>query len=386
MALPATAQTPHANASHVPVTVRGVTQAAQLIGPTPHSPGAAFAPFPNSINDTTRWGICGGDLGSLLVDRGIAYIILGDNYTSCPPGTGGPGDNLLPPDWRSNAVGVIARPQDFVHGLYITRWISHDGKRAAEVIPSQHNAGDCQDTQRPGCEVTRIPTAGVAAQGHLFLAFMSVHHWGAASQWAVNYSSLAMSADHGATWTVETGMVRWGPDSHFIQWAVTPDPTTRYLLIYGIPAGRFGSVRLMRVPATWQRVLSPANYEYYIGLDAMGNPLWGKSEAQAATVAGAPAGEVSVIYDRGLKRWLMTYLQGGNDQITPSSDDLVLRSAPHYWGPWSQTTTLVPHQKYPGLYGAFMNPAFLADGGRVVYFTMSQWAPYSVFWMRASLR
>jgi hypothetical protein len=368
-----------------PYVVSGVTQIAQLIGPTPHRPAAPFAPSPRSINDTTRWGICSGDLGSLMYAHGTAYIVLGDNYTSCPPGTGGPGGGLQPPDWRSNAVGVISDPGNFTHGLRITRWISRDGRRAEEVIPSQHNAGDCQDAQTPGCEVTRIPTYGFAAQGHLFLAFMSVHHWGVPATWTVNYSSFAMSADRGKTWTVETRTIRWGPRSNFAQVAVAPDPSGRYLLFYGIPAGRFGAVKLMRTRNTWQGVLTAHDYEYDTGTDAAGRPRWSSNPARAVVVASAPAGELSVIYDPGLKQWLMTYLQGGNDAVMPSSDNLVIRSAPSYWGPWSQPATLATQQRYPGLYGAFMNPHFLSNNGHTTYFVMSQWNVYSVFWMKASL-
>jgi hypothetical protein len=374
-----------ATAPPFPYVVGGVAQIAQLIGPTPESPAARYAPSPHSINDTMHWGICSGDLGSLMYAHGTAYIALGDNYTSCPPGTGGPGANLRPPDWRSNALGVIPDPTNFTHGLHIARWISRDGRHAAEVIPSQHNAGACQDAQTPGCEVTRIPTYGFATQGHLFLAFMSVHHWGVPATWEVNYSSFAMSADKGTTWTVETRKVRWGSHSNFAQVAVAPAPGSRYLLFYGIPAGRFGAVKLMRTRNTWRGVLTAHDYEYYTGIDATGRPRWSGSPARAVTIADAPVGELSVIYDPGLKQWLMTYLQGGNDAVMPSNDNLVIRSAPHYWGPWSQPATLATHQRYPGLYGAFMNPYFLSDNGHTIYFVMSQWTVYSVFWMKASL-
>jgi hypothetical protein len=141
----------------------------------------------------------------------------------------------------------------------------------------------------------------------------------------------------------------------------------------------------MRTLNTWQGVLTAHDYEYYGGTDAASRPRWSRNPARAVTIAGAPVGELSVIYDPGLKHWLMTYLQGGNDAVMPSSDNLVIRSAPHYWGPWSQPATLVTHQRYPGLYGAFMNPQFLSDNGHTIYFVMSQWGPYSVFWMRASL-
>jgi hypothetical protein len=373
---PVRARSLRADAPQFPYRVSGVKKVAQLIGPTPKSPFAPYAPSPHSINDTTRWGICSGDLGSLMYSQGTAYLTLGDNYKSCPPGTGGPGGGLNPPNWRSNAVGVIPKPSNFTHGLHITRWISQDGKHAMEVIPSVHNAGDCEDNQTKGCEITTIPTYGFSVQGRLFLAFMSVHHWGDPGRWDVNYSSFAMSSNKGKTWTVETHAIKWGANSNFAQVAVTPDPTGRYLCFYGIPGGRFGSVKLMRTPNTWHSVLSPKAYQYFTGTKD-GQPQWSSNSAQAVTVADAPVGELSVIYDPGLKHWLMTYLQG--------SGDLVIRSAAQYWGPWSQTATLATQQKFPQLYGAFMNPHFLTNKGHTIYFVMSLWLPYSVFWVKANL-
>jgi hypothetical protein len=53
-------------------------------------------------------------------------------------------------------------------------------------------------------------------------------------------------------------------------------------------------------------------------------------------------------------------------------------------GPWSQEKILVKGSEYPAMYGAFMHPE-KADDDRL-YFTMSQWAPYNVFLMRANMR
>jgi hypothetical protein len=214
---------------------------------------------------------------------------------------------------------------------------------------------------------------------------MSVHNWTAPAEWAVNYSSFAVSADAGQTWTVERKRVHWGPDSNFAQVAVSPGPDGSHLLFFGIPGGRFGAVKLMRVANRWSIVLSKPAYEYFVGTDRHGRPVWSKDEAKAVVVANAPVGELSVVYDPGLRQWLMTYLQGGNDQVLPASDNLVIRSAPHYWGPWSAPETLVSHDQYPQLYGAFMEPHFLDDGGHTVYFVMSLWQPYAVFWMKATL-
>jgi hypothetical protein len=246
-----------------------------------------------------------------------------------------------------------------------------------EVIPSRHNAGNCENTVAPGCEITTIPTYGFATQKHLFLAFMSVHQWGEPGHWDVNYSSFAMSANNGATWTVEKRAVTWGAHSNFAQVAVVPDPSRKYLLFYGIPGGRFGSVKLMRTSNTWRGVLNADAYQYFTGTNSAGQPQWSSDAAQATVVAEAPVGELSVIYDPGLKHWFMTYLQG--DQ------NVVIRSASQWWGPWSEPQTLASQLRFPQLYGAFMDPHFLTNGERTIYFVMSQWVPYSVFWMKATL-
>jgi hypothetical protein len=62
----------------------------------------------------------------------------------------------------------------------------------------------------------------------------------------------------------------------------------------------------------------------------------------------------------------------------------VLRRAPHLTGPWSDPLPIVSDADYPGLYGGYLHP--WAMDGPDVYFTMSQWVPYRVMLMRATLR
>lgn len=79
-----------------------------------------------------------------------------------------------------------------------------------------------------------------------------------------------------------------------------------------------------------------------------------------------------------LKRWIMTYLDEPREGI-------VIREARELWGPWSAATLLVSSRSYPALYGAFLHPWCVENDGQSIYFTMSQWGPYAVFWMRAEL-
>jgi hypothetical protein len=55
------------------------------------------------------------------------------------------------------------------------------------------------------------------------------------------------------------------------------------------------------------------------------------------------------------------------------------------WGPWGEPKPLVTQEDLPGVYSPYLHPRYVANGGRTIYFTISQWDPYNVFWYRADL-
>jgi hypothetical protein len=74
----------------------------------------------------------------------------------------------------------------------------------------------------------------------------------------------------------------------------------------------------------------------------------------------------------------MTYTDGGAASAS-------IREAAAPWGPWSDATTLLSQAEVPGLYAPYMSPEYTANDGRTIYFTLSKWGPYNVFWYRADL-
>jgi len=111
-------------------------------------------------------------------------------------------------------------------------------------------------------------------------------------------------------------------------------------------------------------------YRYWDGA------AWVEGHENAAVIASAPVGELSVAWNAYLQRWIMTYL----DEVRRA---IVLREAPELTGPWSKPVTVVSADDYPSLYGAYLHP--WASDGEVIYFNMSQWGPYNVRLMRARL-
>lgn len=332
--------------------VADVTEIAQLTGP-------------GAMNDTASVGIAGTDLGSMLNLGERTYFLFGDTFGERPPDAiGGQGGF-----WRSNALAWTT-DDDPSDGISFDGWLTDEVGLAKAMIEGQH------DSNEIGGEVTKIPTYGFAVGGSLYVAYMSVARWGEPGAWDANYAALVKSDDGGDTWQ-RVEHVRWPGESNFVQFAAAEvsDSDADHIYIWGIPAGRFGGVQLMRVKAEENAVESQAGYEYFAGVDGDA-PQWSTEMSHARTVLEGTIGELSVMWSPYLERWIMTYSDGGNaylrEGITP-------------WGPWGEPIELVAAEDYPGLYSPYLNPRYVSEGGRRIHFTLSLWDPYNIFWFSADL-
>jgi hypothetical protein len=326
--------------------VRDVTKVAQLTGP-------------DSINHTDRYQVAGQDLGSMFVADGRTWFVFGDTFGTREPGmTGGGGG-----EWRSNTL-AHSTDTDPSDGITFDGYVTDDTGAAGELIRAQ---------RIDNAEMTIIPTYGFAGGDAMYLAYMSVRHWGDPGEWEANYAGLARSTDHGETW-IPLESPRWPGDSNFIQVSVARVGSDLYF--WSVPAGRFGGVCLMKVDS--RHVEDADAYRYFAGLDAHGTPRWSSAMSDATVIVNSTVGELSVVWNDYLGRWLMSYTDGAGDGAD-------LRAAPQPWGPWSDPVTLVSAADVPGVYAPYMLPQYTADGGRTIYFTVSEWDPYNVFWYRAEL-
>lgn len=334
--------------------VTGLTEIAQLTGP-------------DAINDTESAAVAGTDLGSMTTIGDRTYFFFGDTFGERDPDSIGGQGGI----WRSN-VSAWTTDDDPSDGITFDGWAPADDIGWAEALVE----GDHDPNNGEG-EVTKIPTHGFAIGETLYISYMSVKFWGEPGAWDANYAGLAKSTDQGETWTA-LDSPQWPGDSNFIQVAPVhvTDGGTEYVYFWTIPAGRFGGVALMRVPATEEAVEDAGAYTYFAGTDESGDPVWESDMDAAELVVDGTIGELSVMRSDYLDRWIMTYSDGGNayirEGITP-------------WGPWGEPILLASAADYPGLYSPYMNPRYVADGGKRIYFSMSLWDPYNVFWFSVDL-
>jgi hypothetical protein len=320
--------------------------------------------------------VAGADLGHMFDMDGILYMVFGDTY--------GPG-SVLPPgsgravDWRSNTMVAIPDwrrlPFEGLAGAYsINDRVGH----ARELLPSAfaRAARQWPDPWEPMAEsneITKIPTNSIAVNGRMFLHYFSVRDWGNEEQGRptrFNYASMAYSDDRGQTWrNVPWG---WSGDSNFCQVAFVRHED--YIYVFGIPASRFGGVKLARVEANKYGLLYEHAYEYWGYKDGKHQWIRGsQAQADATTIIPGPVGELSVLFNPYLNRWIMMYGSTPDNKI-------MVRESPYLTSGWSAPKAVWSER---GAYGSYMHPLLVENNGEAVYFTMSRWGSYQVHLMKA---
>jgi hypothetical protein len=332
---------------------------------------------PRSENRTLdRFGISGTDLG-ISWDNGSGQTLMafGDTFGDC--GAGGQ-------EWRHN---VLLRSDDTQLDNGIT---VHDARPGDTDSGSVVTADRPQFSRQiidaldlPAVEITTIPTAAISIKGVQYINYMSVRAWGDPGRWDTNYSAIAVSRDNGQIWAPELGTVRVNSDvtidgveqvhadnSKFQMNAYLRGPDD-YIYQYGTLNGRYGAVYLARVKAA--DILDLTKYQYYSNNAAH---RWSANMGDLKTLVGAPVSEMSVAWNEHLQKYVM--LHGIETQ-----GRLVIRTADHPEGPWSNATTLLNLlQTTGGIYAPYIYPA---SSGRYLYFTASRWSDYNVMLLRTDL-
>ncbi len=332
------AREPRSRAAVNTFTITSVSQVAQEINP-----------------NASSVDVCGTDLGSMFDWNGKVYSLFGDTF-GCPLSSS-------PPNWRNNTLAFTTdtNPAD---GISFDGWVV-DGSARAKLLFA------------PDSGITAIPTYGVAVGSTGYAYYMQVNQWGPGQGvWSCDFSSVVKSTDGGQNWTKLTGSLKWNP-GNFNQVAIYKNSGYNYF--FGIPCGRLGGVKLMRVADG--AIENKAAYQYLSNVDGNAVPTWiTNNEAAATQIVTGPVGELSVRFNNYLNAFVMMYLKDvGTGQIE-------LRTAPNLWGPWSSPQTVTTANSYPCLYAPYMREGYDSSNGQTMYFRMSRYCggfnPYSTYWMK----
>jgi hypothetical protein len=301
--------------------------------------------------------ICGADLGSVFDWNGRTYVLYGDTF-GCPV------TPTSQPNWRASAV-AFTTDNILADGIQMAGWLT-DPNGEARVILEPDN---------PQAFAARL-THGVSVGNAGYLWYSNVTAIFGGGRWACNGSGVARSTDNGATW-VKIPSLKWG-SGNFNQVCIYKEDNFAY--IFGIPCGRQGAVRLMRVPLG--QIENKAAYQY---LTRLNPPSWMvNAENQAVNLFPPRVGEMSVAWNEFLGRYIMMYLTDGVGGFW-----IEMRIAENLWGPWTHPTVVVRDSRFPFLYAPFTKDSYAVNGGRTVFFRFSRFRPdfqpYSSYWAKMEL-
>ena len=194
----------------------------------------------------------------------------------------------------------------------------------------------------------------------------------------VGNSQLLWSIDHGKTWQwgfkfeegfgspafLNFGKNYAGARDGYV-YAYSQDGPSAYESDNGVALARVRKDRI-RDRAAW---------EFYRGNDAAGHPLWIADIKQRGQVFSYPANcnRIDVVYDAGLKRYLMALAYG-------ESGGWGLFDAPEPWGPW--TTVLHRQWDVPDTHGYRLPSKWISPDGLTLTLVFSGIKPNDAFCTR----
>jgi len=358
--------------------VSGLAQTAEVHGQLIGDHYELSAPGKPLFNNTGRAAVMGSDLGFQFLAQGRMYIGFGDTWEN----------ELSVPAANGFRGSILAYTHDFEpadeNGIAIEGWETAPDRPeiATEVVRSVHD-------QSGNTEFTAIATSGFGlsegSDHYRFLWFAAIKKW---DPFTNNESTLAWSKN-GAAFTrgdraPDAHPARWPFESFFGPGATWVDREHGYVYFFGVRTYQPGfPIRLARVRATVSAVLDHLQYEYWTG-SAWVHPD-PKDEYALARLADPAADlvpgsaqqnnrpELSVAYNPYVGRFTMLL----QNDATPFKDEaqtsFELWESASLEGPWQRADSGEHLVLPPHLYGPYMSEQTLSDGGRDVFFALSDW-------------
>lgn len=308
-------------------------------------------------------GIYGTDLGIPVSVNDKMIFLFGDSFS---------GANMKGL-WNSNFIAV-SEDNTYWDGLAFKELITNENGMVRPFAQGKHENGN--ETDR-NVEVTKIPTGGITIGEYTYVFYMSIRYWGPSGCWNVNYNQCIRSKDLSNWENVPSLCFTEEEAPNFAQIYPMEDPNSDYIYLYGIEGGRNGGACLARV--TKEQFTNRNEYEYLVASNT-----WVKGDNGLAMlkndsywVIGAPVSELSVCYNEYLGQYMTVFSRNGK---------LIMLTAPTPYDTFKDPVVLLSQQDYSGIYGGFIHPRYLTDGGKSFYMTVSSWAVYNVYWVKVVLK
>jgi hypothetical protein len=365
----------------------------------------------NSKNDTLRrFRVGGTDLGMPLYDsvNDKLYFAFGDTFSD-PFGPDKPDINFKK-RWRSNTLATVKISDSYEDGIEIIDFYKNPKTNIAKAIIEGHHMGD-----NDFIEVTKIPTGLIEVNGIYYMFHFSIRTWRPIA--IMNYGGCVKSTDFGKTWTKVHDLswvderepkydeqtsklinepLRTKPGKgkfierkakvdvnehkgHYYTLNFPVDGKDGYVYLFGQCGFRTRGIRLARVLK--ENIEKFNEYEYMVDTDINNLPIWVKGqegikmqfENPNSYLIPNPSGEMSVVYNNYLGKWILFRM---NDDVTQA----VMHVSDNVYGPYSKAEVIVnssdkriPNKK---CYAPLTHEKLFEQDGKIMNILLSQWLPH----------
>ena len=196
---------------------------------------------------------------------------------------------------------------------------------------------------------------------------------------------------------------------HFGMASFWIDYNSGFVYTIGSPSGRFGGVKLARIPInSFVDSEDSRGWEYYLGDSQWSDPTFDENVINSAVWLIQPKdpewslsknydelpwneqcqlitiAEFNVIYNPYLEKFVLIT---GRPCPATLGGGVWYYTAPEIWGPWCEENLLMENKLDGGnewtCYGTYTTDAFLNDNGKIMYFVATTWDTYGIYLYKA---
>ena len=298
------------------------------------------------------------DLGICIDNKDNCLFLYGDSFSGkdCNKGM-----------WNSNFIAKSIN-KDFSNNIYFKEIISYDNNLVKPIIQGQHDENlelnlDINNHK----EVTKIPTGGIRINDDVYVFYMSVRYWGKPGEWFVTENQLlkAKYYDLKNFKKVENVNFKCSDSEQFGQiFPFLNKDDEDYIYLLANPGGRFGNTCLLKV-----KKVDIENKDKYLILTKnkeFKSLLVTNKDDYFYILNHNHSSEGSIIYNPYLHKWVISNLD--EDGINFYLSDSLLEE-------FKEKIKVINSDKFPLLYGGFINECMMDNDGKRMFMQVSQWSP-----------
>ena len=360
-------------------------------------------------NTLSRFRVGGTDLGMPLYNSvtNEMFLAFGDTFSD-PFGADKPNLNFKRRG-RSNTLAKIRLQKSYEDGIEIIDFLKNEKTNIAKPIIQGHHTKDEENI-----EVTKIPTGLIEVNGIIYMFYFSIRRW---KPFAImNYGGCIKSIDNAKTWSRVYDMT-WVDETtkdfddaidklinepasnipyktkfikakkkidvfehkgHFYTLVFPVDGNDGYIYLFGECGYRKRGIKLARVLK--ENIEKFDEYEYMIDTDENQKPIWKKGKEglylQRRNVNSYlipnPSGELSVVYNKYLNKWLLFKMSEDAHQVLCYKSDNV-------YGPYDRPVEVINNAdaRLPNsiIYAPLTHEKLFEEDGKIMNLLLSLWLP-----------